>query len=401
LDVLRGIALAVIFVTHIPGNIYAGMTPAALGYADAAEAFVLIAGFAAYHAYMRRFLSDDPVTAALPIITRVWQLYVTHLALVFLVFGVSAWAARVFGDPHYLEAMALDTFLADPAQAAIGVMTLGFLPNYLDILPLYIVLLALLPLVLASIRLHWALPLGLSALGYLAAQLTGWNLPNMQASAVWFFNPLAWQFLFVVGVVMAHLSATQRLEALFARKRLVLAITWAAALYAFVSLLSVAPWRQIPPLANTLLIDPAWLPVADKTNLSPLRLVDAFAKAWLLAVLIPRAASWLSSPPARAFGMMGRQSLPVFVLGLILSVVASVIVREAGFDKLVQTAVVVGGIGLMAAFAALLEWQAQSQRAARAPRDLGAQPQPARETTARETTARESTPASNLANSSQ
>ncbi len=79
-----------------------------------------------------------------------------------------------------------------------------------------------------------------------------------------------------------------------------LGLTIAAAAYAFVSFLSVAPWRQIPALANLVLIDPADLPVADKTLLTPLRLVDALAKAWLLAVLIPRAAGWLSSGP-RAF----------------------------------------------------------------------------------------------------
>ncbi len=220
---------------------------------------------------------------ALPVFNRVWQLYVTHLALVLLVFGIAAWAARTFGDPNYLEALALDTFTNDPGLAAFGVMTLTFQPNYLDILPLYIVLLAALPFVLLALRVHWALPLGLSAGLYALGQMTGLNLPNMQASRVWFFNPLTWQFIFVLGVVVAHLSARGALDGLFARRRLVLGLTIAAAAYAFVSFLSVAPWRQIPALANLVLIDPADLPVADKTLLTPLRLVDALAKAWLLA----------------------------------------------------------------------------------------------------------------------
>jgi hypothetical protein len=221
----------------------------------------------------------------------------------------------------------------------------------------------------------------------------------MQASAVWFFNPLAWQFLFVLGVVLAHLSASGRLDALFARTRLVRAITWAAAVYALFSLLSVAPWRQIPAFANTLLIDPAWLPVADKTNLSPLRLVDALAKAWLAAVLIPRTGAWLTAAPVRAFATMGRQSLPIFVLGLILSVIGSVIVREAGFDLMAQTAVVAGGIAVMITFAALLQWQATLQRAAR--QQPARQQQPRAEAAAAPEGGRESTPAQNLANSTR
>jgi hypothetical protein len=372
LDVLRGLALLIIFVNHIPGMVFTSFTPLAFGYADAAEAFVLIAGLAAYQAFNRKIDEAGVVRGSLPLFNRVWQLYVTHLALVLLVFGIASWAARTFGDPVYLEALALDTFINDPALAAVGVMTLTFLPNYLDILPLYIVLLTGLPFVLMALRVHWALPLVVSAGLYALAQTHGFNLPNMQASHVWFFNPLAWQFIFVVGVTVAHLNARGLLDGLFARRRLVLGVTLLAAAYAFVSMLSVAPWRLFPPLANTILIDPADLPVADKTLLTPLRLIDALAKAWLLAVLIPRGAAWLRGLPARGLELLGRQSLPVFVLGLVLSTIGSVVVREGGFTLAVQTAVLVVGVALQLGFAALLDWQARaSRREAPAP----AQPQ--------------------------
>ncbi len=359
LDVLRGLALLIIFIDHIPGIIFSGMTPQAFGYADAAEAFVLIAGISAYHAYGQRLRESGLLRGSLPIFNRVWQLYVTHLALVVLVAGIAAYAAQRFGDPNYLEALGLDVFIADPASAILGVVTLTFLPNFLDILPLYMILLAALPLVLLALRVHWSIPLALSAAIYALAQATGLNLPNIQASRVWFFNPLAWQFIFVAGVVIAHLTADGRTEALFRMKRLVLAVTVLSAAYVVFSLVSVAPWRQFPALANFRLIDPSDLPIADKTNLSPLRLLDGFAKAWLIAVLVPRAAAWLGSAPARLVAVAGRQSLPVFVLGLVLSTTAGVIVREAGFMLLVQVAVVAAGAALMIGFAALLDWQAR------------------------------------------
>ncbi len=256
LDVLRGLALLIIFVDHIPGVIFAGMTPQAFGYADAAEAFVLIAGLSAYQAYAGRFATGGALRGSLPVFNRVWQLYVTHLALVILVTGIAAYAARRFGDPVYLESLALDVFVNDVIGAAFGVISLTFLPNYLDILPLYIILLAGLPLALLALRVHWALPLLLSVGLWLAVQLNGFNLPNMQASRVWFFNPFAWQLIFVVGLTLAHLGATGRLEPLFRHARIVGAITALAAAYAIFSMISVAPWRQIPEFANLILVDP-------------------------------------------------------------------------------------------------------------------------------------------------
>lgn len=373
LDMLRGLALLIIFIDHIPGIIFSGMTPQAFGYADAAEAFVLIAGISAYHAYNARMGEVGFVRGSLPILNRVWQLYVTHLALVVLVAGIAAYAARRFADPNYLEAMGFDIFLADPALAIVGVVTLTFLPNYLDILPLYMVALGLLPLVLLAMRVNVAIPLALSFGLYVAAQATGVNLPNIQASRVWFFNPFAWQFLFVAGVALAHLGASGALDRFFARKRLLQAVTLLAAAYVLLSLVSVAPWRQIPDLANFRLIDPNDLPVADKTNLSPLRLVDAFAKAWLIAALVPRAAGWLSRWPFALLAIAGRQSLPVFVLGLVLSTVAGIVIKEGGYAVSLQAAVVLVGAGLMLAFAAMLDWQARMSRqdgASRAARPL-------------------------------
>jgi hypothetical protein len=362
LDVLRGLALLIIFVDHIPGILFSGITPQAFGYADAAEAFVIIAGLSAYQAYNGKMTDAGIVRGSLPIFNRVWQLYVTHLALVMLVAGIAAYAARRFSDPNYMEALGLDMFIADPTLAIVGVMTLTFLPNFLDILPLYMIVLSLLPVVLLALRVHWLLPLTLSFGLYVLAQVTGLNLPNIQASRVWFFNPLAWQFIFVVGVVLAHLSATGKLDGLFRRRKLVISITVLAAAYAAFSLLSVAPWRQIPDLANLRLIDPADLPVADKTNISPLRLLDGLAKVWLIAVMIPRGAGWLSAWPMRLMAVAGRQSLPVFVMGLVLSTVAGVIIRETGFDLMIQFAVVFAGMTLMIGFAILLDWQVRMSK---------------------------------------
>jgi hypothetical protein len=125
------------------------------------------------------------------------------------------------------------------------------------------------------------------------------------------------------------------------------------------TLLAAAPWRQLPAFANLQVFDPAYLPIADKTNLTPLRLLDALAKFWLLAVLIDRGAAWLASRPSRLLVLAGRHSLPVFVLGLVLSTISAVIIRETGYVMAVQVLVVVAGSALMVGFAAMLDWQAR------------------------------------------
>ena len=96
LDMFRGMALVIIFVTHVPGLVFAGLTPRAFGFTDAAEAFVLLAGLAAYFAYAPAFLHGEMgwsrmARGAFPIFTRVWQLYITHVALVLLITGILAY----------------------------------------------------------------------------------------------------------------------------------------------------------------------------------------------------------------------------------------------------------------------------------------------------------------------
>ena len=52
-DFFRGVALILIFIDHIPGNMFAKFTLTNFGFADAAEIFVLLAGIGAYLAYAK------------------------------------------------------------------------------------------------------------------------------------------------------------------------------------------------------------------------------------------------------------------------------------------------------------------------------------------------------------
>src|ERR1700722_5875082 len=56
LDFFRGIALFLIFIDHIPGNVLSHFTVQSLGFSDAAEIFIFVSGYTAALVYGRALL---------------------------------------------------------------------------------------------------------------------------------------------------------------------------------------------------------------------------------------------------------------------------------------------------------------------------------------------------------
>ena len=79
----------------------------------------------------------------------------------------------------------------------------------MDVLPLYIVLLVLFPPMLFVLLRRPTLALAGSALVYVLTWSFDFNLPAY-TNGVWFFNPFAWQLLFVFGAWCA-LGGARRL----------------------------------------------------------------------------------------------------------------------------------------------------------------------------------------------
>ena len=88
-------------------------------------------------------------------------------------------------------------------------LMLRFQPNFMDVLPLYIVLMLAFPFTLwLLLRQPW-LALAFSTALYAATQYFSWNLSSYP-SGTWFFNPLAWQLIFVVGAFTGRQSSPRR-----------------------------------------------------------------------------------------------------------------------------------------------------------------------------------------------
>jgi hypothetical protein len=355
IDFFRGVALVFIFWDHIPDNPLGNITVRNIGFSDAAEIFVFLAGYAAVLAYGKVARRDGWLVASMRILRRVWVLYVAHIFLLALLMGM-VFVANHHAQRDMVEGMGLSYFLHDPQQALVDELMLRFKPNLMDPLPLYILLLLGLPLLLPLLMQRMALAVGLSLGLYALVQVFKWNLPA-QEGGVWYFNPLAWQLLFVLGGAAAvHGQRRPSAPAPVAWRQ---PLFVGAATIVLISALVTLSWRWTA-LHDVLI--PRWLgewlyPI-DKTNLSPLRLVQFLALAYCTARLVP-CGPWLGGWAARQSCRMGRYSLEVFCLGVLLAPMADMFNAMGGDRWPVQLLTALGGLLAMLLLAGWLEWNKQ------------------------------------------
>src|SRR5882762_7340709 len=210
LDLFRGIALWLIFLDHIPSNAVSWVTIRNYGFSDATEIFIFISRYTAAFVYGRAMRERGFVVAGARILKRAWQIYVAHIFLFAIYLAEISYVATSFENPLYAEEMNILDFLKQPDVTIIQALLLKFKPSNMDVLPLYIVLLLLFPPILWLLQYRATLALGASVLLYVLTWEFNWNLPSYP-SGHWYFNPFAWQLLFVFGAWCA-LGGAQRLS---------------------------------------------------------------------------------------------------------------------------------------------------------------------------------------------
>lgn len=350
LDLFRGLALWLIYLDHIPSNIVSWVTIRNYGFSDATEIFIFISGYTAAFVYGRAMTERGFVVASARILKRAWQIYVAHVFLFTIYLAQIAYVARGFQNPLYAEETGVMDFLQQPDVAIIEALLLRFKPANMDVLPLYIVLLILFPPILYLLQRAPTLALATSAAIYAAAWEFGWNLPAFP-SGVWYFNPFAWQLLFVFGAWCA-LGGADRLGGLL-QSRFTLSIAIAYLLFALAIVLTwhIPRLEQLVPKALADLIYPI-----DKTNLDVLRFAHFLALAAVTVYFVPSNAPWLQSPLLRPAILCGQHSLEIFCLGVFLAFAAHFVKVEVSGGIPMQILVSVLGILIMVATAGLISW---------------------------------------------
>lgn len=369
LDFFRGLSLFLIFIDHIPGNVLSYFTLRSVAFSDAAEAFIFISGFTAALVYGTVLRQRGFLLAAAQTYRRVWQLYVAHVFLFVIFTAEVSYTLNAADNPMYAEEMGVGDFLQEPHIAIVQAMLLRFQPTFLDILPLYIVMLAGFPIVLALAQRHplWALiP---SVLVYAAVQRWGWALHVYPDNRPWFFNPLAWQLLFVIGAVCGN--AESRGLNLLPDRRWIRLLAGAVVVFcAVVSLTWLVHWLYdpFPPILAQVL----WHAAIDKTNLSPVRLINFLALAIAVVSVVPRDAGFLRGPLARPIVLCGQNSLYIFCLGILLAVLGHFVLAEITDRIPMQLLINVAGILSMVSAAFIIAWYKKANRPAPSTATAGA-----------------------------
>lgn len=344
LDFFRGVALFIIFLAHAPGNVWAQYIPARFGPSDAADMFVFLSGCAAAIAFGGAYRRHGWAVGTMRISLRVWQLYLAHIILFFFIAAVCVALTKIAtsGVDYTIRLNLVRLFHAepgsgDPQQAVLDLFTLQWVPNYFDILPIYLIVLAMVPIAMLIARIHPLAVIGTSVflwwltwnqglvIGFGDWKLVDIPLPldllaDRTIDRMWFFNPFAWQLLFFLGFsfLAGWIKPPPRSRLLF----------WACV--AFVILM--VPIRQpgwvdgIPAAAG--LYD--WLRWwAFKPELGPLRPLQLLAMGYVALYLLENRRHWLATPWAAPIVKCGQQSLSVFVTSMVLSWIAG-----AAFDHI-------------------------------------------------------------------
>jgi len=351
IDFWRGFALVTIFINHIPGIYFERFTFRNVSISDSAELFVFLAGWSLRYVVGR---PEDPTPTAhvLSRLTgRALTIYAAHILIISLAIAMLAASAIATANPLLLEWHNASAVFSDPVRAHVGIVLLTHHLGYFDILPLYVVLMLAAPLVALIHRGAPGLLLPISLAIYVTALVFQITLPSWPNRGQWFFNPLAWQLVFVLGFLMAR----ERGPGAMVRANL----SWLRWISLPIVLAgAVIVWFGLWP-DPTRVPEPKLLFIAQKAYLTPMRLIQFLALVALFSAAYPYIERRLL-PLVRYLAMLGRNSLQVFCVGSLLSLAGQIARFMYKGGIVVDALILITGILAMGLTAWLTEWRSRN-----------------------------------------
>lgn len=346
-DFWRGFALVEIFVNHIPGNVWEQFTHKAVSQSDSAELFVFLAGWSLTHVIGRPEAPRPGAQLTMRLLLRAGKLYAAHMVIVMAAIAMLASASKILDNPLLLDWFNASAVFTAPVEAHIGLVVLTHQLGYFDILPLYVVLLFVSPFLLLLHRRWPAALLPLSAGVWFVCLIGQITFDTWPTQGEWFFDPLCWQFDFVLGFLLAQ---TTGLGGLVRRHVAVLRLV-AVPVIAFAAWARWAGWELDPTMAP----EPHLLFVNDKSFLTPIR-IGQFLLLVALGSALWAPLSRHAPVVGRVSCLLGRHSLLVFCIGSLLSLAAQILrfVFRSGFVG--DTIIVAGGLAILFTAAAVADW---------------------------------------------
>ncbi|MEL6467559.1 MAG: OpgC domain-containing protein [Pseudomonadota bacterium] len=384
LDFFRGIAMFIILFAHTPGNFLTRWIPARWGFSDATEMFVFCSGMASAIAFGATFQKAGFALGTARVGYRIWQVYWAHVGLFFATAALLVFVTDLeVTDRNYWGQMNLWMLFVDHNEGLwenpnilFSFMTLQWVPNLFDILPMYMVILAMMPLVIALARVHFGLVAALCIALWVLAQrrlMESLGLPYLNFTAEpwvgsddwqrrWFLNPFGWQLVFftgfafmrgwlpkppvnavLIGIATFIVLANIPFSSVGVRDNGGLGFDWARDWRSdnrqLISKTDFGILRYIQFLALAYL---AWVLAGDKGNRLRVNATNAFARAWekVLNLILK----------------VGQQSLAVFVVSIFVARFNGFAMDVLGRDTGTVLAVNAFGCGVLILTAYLASW---------------------------------------------
>ena len=235
-------------------------------------------------------------------------------------------------------------------------MAMQYTPVNTDVLPTFVLLHVAFPGLLWLLIRNALAALTASLLLYGLVQAFGWNLPAWPGGE-WYFNPLAWQVLFVFGAWYVDEGAGRLRTIVQSPATLALALLYLAFSLAVALSWQINALEALIPEAVAKLIYPI-----DKSHLAPARLAHFLALAIVVSRLTPPDWHGLMKPWMMAMIRCGENSLAMYCFSVLLSFAGFAILTEVSGTLAMQAAVSVAGIALMIVTATLMTWEAKRDR---------------------------------------
>jgi hypothetical protein len=344
--------MLIILLAHIPNDHWALWIPARFGFSDATEMFVFLSGMASAIAFGCLFDREGIVMLSARVVQRIWQIYWSHICVFIVIATLMAVAGNKPDGTSYIQSLNLGQLFADPAPLLIGLMTLTYVPNYFDILPMYMVILALMPVMLLAERINRYLPFLLMTALWLTAQFSQVHFPaEPWSDRPWFFNPFGWQFIFFLGFFLMRGTiiappASRRMMAL------AVVIVVASIPFAWYMVLDASAFFR--EAAHAI------LPLTDKTVFGLLRLIHFLALAYIAFHAVGDGGQRLIHPriyPAtRVLMKVGQQSLAVFTTGMVVAQIIGIWLDHVGRTPAWTALANLTGFALLIATAYVVAW---------------------------------------------
>ena len=355
LDFFRGVGMFIILFAHIPDGWWVEWIPARFGFSDAADLFVFCSGMASAIAFGRIFIDFGWFNGAARIVHRMWQVYWAHIGCFLATLAVFLSVDASLAEPAYLaNGTALSYLFQDPRHALLEFLTLTWAPPYFDILPMYIVILGMIPVVMALARIHLALVAAFVATLWIGANFLGWTITGDRVGGYgWYFNPFGWQLVFFTGFAFMRgwLPAPPRDARLLAA--MIAFCVVCAPFSCHEGFSCYAGWGYAPALGEA----HNWLaPHIDKNSYGWLHYVHFMATAYIAWFAVGVRGANLHGKAIDLMRKVGQQTLAVFLVGTVASQALGIYLDFAGRNLYTTAIANIAGAAVLAAAAVVVTW---------------------------------------------